>query len=751
MGKAELHLTAAAVGGWFQYRCERKFIYECLPKKRRNKLEIVEAPPRMVLPASGLRYEEAVVHALEAEHSVLKPTVRQSLGEEESTRFLTGRSGARFAHQILLGESPSARTLLRLPEQVAIANCRVDLLERFEADGRIRFRVIDVKLSRFPTLAHRIQVAFYSLLLEAHLNDLGYGRDEFDVEGQIWHRPEGSEADLYVIDRFAVRPYEGAVVDFLRRALGRFAQRSLGSSDDTRFHIYFKCEQCSFLTGCATAIDLSLPAGDRDLSAVPGMSHQAKAGLKAMGLVTVGHLASGQGVLKGERTGSWVLRTRGARLVRRAKALLSQEVSLLAEARTLLAPASEDVAVYLLFDRDPIAGRLCSAACRIIDDNTETTRIRLMSSAAQEVEGLQEVLGFVLQTMRSVHARNESGARLTLHIYAYEPSELGDLKNAFQRHLSEPSIRDALVALVRMFPPDELVPAAEYREWQRLPGCPVRALVDQVLAVPAQVSYDLARVSQGLLNTPAPIETAYRPKPQFARPFSSRFSPDIAAGITAGTLPVAELEQDIEARLSATHAIVRWLQDRNRDLDHGDRFLRLIKRPFRLAPEVGAAGADVELLRVHTLLGLHSERLATLYGLARSAAERRERMICFAGLQLIDDAEERDGSHSLSLRGTSENRNVELSPGTIGLVLTDGDHDVLLDPARWDDFTVRMTRIEWAGGECLIGIQADPRTYASAVFQALLEPGRTLCLDKIHFDLNPRRQLRFLEFLGAAG
>lgn len=74
------------------------------------------------------------------------------------------------------------------------------------------------------------------------------------------------------------------------------------------------------------------------------------------------------------------------------------------------------------------------------------------------------------------------------------------LQNAVKRHLSDARIRTGLLHLVRIFPPEELVPEPEFRGMNHLPATAVRTVIEQLFAVPTAVSYDLRQVSQAMAN-----------------------------------------------------------------------------------------------------------------------------------------------------------------------------------------------------------------------------------------------------------
>src|SRR3546814_11124073 len=82
----------------------------------------------------------------------------------------------------------------------------------------------------------------------------------------VWH-----------IEQFALAPYLRLVDEFCRESLPGIASKRVGSGiDETFFHVYFKCEQCHFLEHCSKAIAPERGPERREVSAVSGLTHEAK-------------------------------------------------------------------------------------------------------------------------------------------------------------------------------------------------------------------------------------------------------------------------------------------------------------------------------------------------------------------------------------------------------------------------------------------------------------------------------------------
>ena len=166
----------------------------------------------------------------------------------------------------------------------------------------------------------------------------------------------------------------------------------------------------------------------------------------------------------------WTLRTHGNTLVHRAKALTAGRILRLEGHYSLQMPPRVDRPIYLVADRDPVDGRLAALGCLVVGESgLEEYHVRVIADEEREAEALVEILGVVLRTLSEVDRWNEeSGASAPLHthIFTYEPAEAADLRDAIGRHLDKAAIRQGLLDLVRIFPPDQVVPEPDYQGFQ---------------------------------------------------------------------------------------------------------------------------------------------------------------------------------------------------------------------------------------------------------------------------------------------
>ncbi len=761
-----LSLSASTVKSWFQYRCPRKTRYETLSTKERDAIPILRDLVTPSWAQLGNQFERHVVTRLETETTVLRPAIGEDhLSQSLSAAFLQCKRHEEYAFQLVLEPRASLREQLKMPEDVTLRRSYADLVRIDRNETEPVFQVIDIKATQNATPFHKAQVAFYSLLLQSDLADLR-ATGTLARTGQIWCLPPGSKGEdgEVKVEEFRLEPYLRLVADFFQNEIRTIADSVVSPTwDNTFFHIYFKCEQCEYLRHCRQSIDEALPPSDRDVSAVAGVSHEAKRTLAGLGIRTVGKLAEARG-LRASSAGSWALRRRAELLTRRAQALIAGKVQRIPGVASYLMPSQVDVGLYLIVDVDPVEDNLITLGYLRREDGQDRHLVEVLidGTPERESEALCEVLGQLVADLADIdhhNAEHEDAPtqQIQAHIFLYEPSEAAALQDAVARHLENPLVRTGLLHLIRMFPPEDVVPEPEFRGVHHLPATALRSVVEQLFALPIMVSYDLRQVTCALAETDLGVAPAYTPEPRFQRPFSSRLSIDVCRDLRDGRIAAEPVRQDVVARLDAMRALAEWLMRENeaalgRDGDHA--FLRLNKRPFRFQATLDPLNAvDLDLLHAFELLENRAGMLDALVSLAQPFTQRRDRARCVAEMTLKRHWKTDWGRYSLLFSVPPESRESELSSSNFDLILTDDNPDIRLNPQLWPVFEVRIApeRPDFGGsGTLLVDVPAD--VFEGDDFQRLLrETGeRGWFLDRTFKDFTTDRAAGFMAFLAEA-
>jgi predicted RecB family nuclease len=767
--KALKSFSASTVKSWFQYRCERKVRYELSSDAELAAVPVLKDVREAPWAKLGNEYENRVVRRLAAEGGLLQPAAGETvLSERLTLAFLRGDRPETYAAQVNLKPTRTPKFLegsgLDLNRNIA------DLVRRTVLpDGRVQFTVIDIKATRRATAFHKAQIAFYVRVLEERLAEIGLRTPAvLDREGEVWRIPDdgAAEGDRWQAEVFGLRPYLRQVDDFCAHHLPGIAQKRIGASgfDQTFFHLYFKCEQCAFLEHCGQAITPELGAA-RDVSAVPGVTHESKRALNRMGVNTVGALSKARGLAKAPGVG-WSLARHAPRLTLRAQALAEGRVLRTEEEHSFLMPPRADARLFLSLDYDPVDDRIAALGYRRVDVGegvSQAIRVPANASATEEADALVAVMGALIADLTAIDQANreradagdDTGLRFA-HIFFYEPSEALNLQKAVGRHLDDPRVRGGLLHLVRLFPPDDVVPEPEFKGAHHLPATAVRSVVEQLYALPVAVAYDLRQVSQALGAVGA--ASPYHPAKGFERPFSSLLSIDVVRGFredAAGAPRASDIEQDVAARLDALQGVTGWLYQQHQVAgEAGAPLLRLNKRPFRFHETFNPLDAsDLDVLLACELLENRAGLLDTLVGLAQPASRRRDAGRCMAGLELLRAGRYTAHQQILVFRAPPESQDSDLGPGDFKLILTDDAPDLRLNPTAWPlvECQIKRPDDDDLAQPHIVKVIMRRALFEGPVFQELLRttPPNGWHLDRPFFDANTDKAARFLSHLAA--
>jgi hypothetical protein len=724
--------------------------------RERSAIPIAEDDKEKPWAILGNNYEKRVLRRLETVEGVLGPSPgEEGLSEILAIAFLRGNRPEPYASQVNLRPRSRPKILEAAPG-VELRRTYPDLIQRVGLGSETVFHLIDIKATRRATMFHKTQVAFYARMLETVLHELDV-RARIDTKGSIWRIPDdgSAEKDEWTAEIFDLVPYLRLVDDFLGRILPGVAEREvMPGRDQTFFHVYFKCEQCRYLPHCGPLIQPG-QSKDPDVSAVPGVTHETKRFFQRNGIRTVSMLAASSFPQTVDGMG-WALARRAEALVERARALYGRRILRSRDGRTFLMPPRTEVAFHILADHDPVDDTLVTFGYLRIEGGSAREVIKVLPTADRgaEADALIEVFGallFDLEEIDAANRANEGADGIYAHLFFYEPAEVVRVQEAVRRHLDDPRIRVGLLNIVRLFPPEDVIPEPEFRGVHHLPATPLRSVVEQLFALPVSVSYDLRQVS-GVLAVHGHISRPYEPAPAFARPFSSMLSLDVSRDLREGRqhcVDEEEIRADVRGRLAVMAEIVAWLEREHRDqvASGGEKMLRLAKKPFRFHASFDPlAASDLDVLRAFELLENRAGLLETLIRLAQPLRVRRDSRRCLAGLTL-HRMHRNGGEMVLVFEVPVECQDSEIRQDALGLILTDDDPDLRLDPSRWS--SVQITLRGEAANASRLRVSMAARIFDGAEFQTLLRrvEGPNWCIDQIFVDLNSPRAGAFLEYL----
>lgn len=363
-------------------------------------------------------------------------------------------------------------------------------------------------------------------------------------------------------------------------------------------------------------------------------------------------------------------------------------------------------------------------------------------------------------------ARYQNGRRQQrLHFYVFDGFDLTVLKRLVERHLftSDPALLAELYTLVRLFPPESVMPDAE--SFRTIPGTVVIDALRQLVAIPSPYVYDLRNVTELIPAADGRRPYAFRPRTNFVYRGTNQvaferihdvwhnrnFQPN--PNDPASAIPPDQvrhwIERAVTDKLRATDAVVQWLK---RDYK-GDLLLR--KEPFRLHDGFNPLGFQMlEALRAFTMLETSHAELANKHLHTLPIADRVARFECLSGLRYIEGADEPDGALWFTFDPAA--RDAKFARGDFDLVLTPAatpeqlvSHvdDPLFNQPRWRHTPFKVTLVDY-------DLRADPPRVClkpgAAKFRETVDLTAVQTLDKVYVDYNTSKVIKVLDQLGTA-
>ncbi len=421
--------------------CERFLWYRFHASETRELLDrwgLSEQPLGILLGARGIRHERDMVERLEedgigvADMSDADPSeVVDALRGTEALAMLQPRLRARLEG---FDAGGIADVILVLP------------------DGqRPAVEIRDAKASRKDRPEHRIQIAFYALLLRRMAEEAGVPLGE--LTGSVWRIPAGPDDEQPV--RFPLEPYEEAV-RLLLEEHGVVRRVARARREDTRYHLTYKCDGCTY-----NALCMREAAETGSLALVPFLSSRDRAALERAGIRDVVSLAELKELPHGN-PGERLLPAPGKDgIVRQLEAewpvctnldLHIQRARQVARARDEAIEAKgwlygsgfgtmpdrdaypDLVQVFVDGQHDYLQDALYLAAALVVGPDLQPREVIELADGPPTTEEEGELI--VRWVERLLHAvREVGGDRPVLHVYVYDRYDQRILLEALRRHL----------------------------------------------------------------------------------------------------------------------------------------------------------------------------------------------------------------------------------------------------------------------------------------------------------------------------
>lgn len=357
----------------------------------------------------------------------------------------------------------------------------------------------------------------------------------------------------------------------------------------------------------------------------------------------------------------------------------------------------------------------------------------------------------------------------TVHFYVYDNLDVLVLKSLIERYLfdSTPELLAEIRNLVRLFPPESILPDAE--TFRSIPGTIVTQVLRNLVALPIPYLYDLRSVSEMYQPTDqSGQEKGFRFLPRYGFGWShsnqvaferihdvwnsESFTPDARHPdrVLSPVEILQTIEQTVRNKLRATDSVVRAIRQ-----DLGD-YLLLRKEPFRLFTDFDPLDFQMlEALRIFTILEASLEEMAVKHLHTLPAEDRISKFECIRGLRYLTDRN--TGDNSLWFTFDPGSRDAKFDVGDFNLVLTPenepqrllGDVDGrLFDESRWRHDPYKVTLEEYDPSVNPPQLRLKPDKLDK--FRQRFDPDGVYVLDRLYVDYNSPKVRTILHRLHSA-
>ena len=404
-----------------------------------------------------------------------------------------------------------------------------------ETEPEFELHIIDVKMAAEASLKHFTEVTFYALALDRYIRENNLiKRYRVSARGLIWPGSHDAYEFKNLLRRFEAEGSEDTTLDALKETLievpyevyevhvRRFFKDKLiplleTQPLDVQWHVSSKCQLCQYLPYCEKMAD------DEDhLSRIPWLNKSQSELIRSQGIKTTtdlaSHITTNSELWQNIKNINYQLKADELGIKARCEAIRDNEPKIIIERSTQLMPKWVDMSVYLTIHFDPGSGITFALGAKrvyfkpnrvkgdppivnenvfIIDKveqlNPDTERNRLIefldliSTWFYDVDSDNEDIRNI---RRSAGERDSAFGKANAHVFFWSPLEVKQLLRMVERHMDHPDVVDRVELLIRLFPPDSILPT-DVATYKSQPGTVVKQVIKQLVGLPIAHDYTL--------------------------------------------------------------------------------------------------------------------------------------------------------------------------------------------------------------------------------------------------------------------
>jgi hypothetical protein len=409
------------------------------------------------------------------------------------------------------------------------------LIRTSNTEPKYELHIIDVKMASEASLKHFTEVTFYAFALAEAIKEYGLD-DKYQVsaKGLIWPGSHDNNKFRNLVLEFTAKgdsnptltsliqtleevPYEVYEIH-LRKFLDERLIPILQTKPlDASWHVSSKCQLCQYLPFCSDQAQNTdhlskiawLNQGQADVIRQKGITSTAEL-LKA--------IESESTEWKEVKAENYQLKADQLALKARSKALHTRTPEIITERKCGVMPNWIDMSIFLTIHFDPGTGLTFAMGAKrvyfrpgrqkgdppivnegifIVDKvdglNPDTEKNRL-------IEFIDLITGWFLEadsenrsiadTRSKNNERDSDFGKAKAHVFFWNQLEVRQLLRMIERHMYDQKVVDRVELLIRLFPPDSMLPP-DVESFKSQPGTVVKDVLKQLVGLPLSHDYTL--------------------------------------------------------------------------------------------------------------------------------------------------------------------------------------------------------------------------------------------------------------------
>ncbi len=176
------------------------------------------------------------------------------------------------------------------------------------------------------------------------------------------------------------------------------------------------------------------------------------------------------------------------------------------------------------------------------------------------------------------------------------------------------------------------------------------------------------------------------------------------------------------------------------------------KKPFKFQSDFNPLEVStLDVLRAQEILENRISLMSNLVELANPFSKRRDKFKCFAELTL-EKINKKGRGYELLFRVPPESQQADIKSSDLGIILTDDNPDIRLDPSIWNEYKTKIIPGSEKYQNKTIKLWISENFYKSDFFQSMIRKDQkkgAWFIDLTYVDITSKMMQEFIKYLSS--